>query len=254
MQCAHLCPRQEIDWFEANGMNSYNLDGSLPQELITNDSSNALTLRSDLHYAFDRCSFVFVPKPIFSPSTASPTASRPFVTHVLEQANEIGPLYHNGTLLPVRGVRTEFLLVRFAWAIFRYVKPFLSHKVERVLLLVKDEAVKPEIVSGDECRFLASNQQRASNSRSSSPRKRRAPDTLCESIEVMGYESDDAGYSSSGSYPFPRNRWSSSSQRSFSSSRSSDPIEGEHPKTWDKIPHLCIDEAVREVESAIDDS
>jgi hypothetical protein len=207
MQCAHICPRQEIDWFSSNDMAQYNLNGSLPGTLLTDDSSNALALRADLHSAFDKGMFVFVPKPISSPSS--------FVTHALQQTSEIGPLFHNGTLLPVQGVQPEFLLARFAWAIFPFLAPFLSVGVERYLLLVKDQASKPEAVPGDDCRRLAGDQGRSSKSRSGSPRKRRAADIPLESVEGISSESEDIGFFSSfssGSPSFKYRRTSSSNR------------------------------------------
>jgi hypothetical protein len=148
-QSAHLCPRQELDWFTSNGMREYNLDRYLPTDLLTDDANNALTLRADLHFAFDRCVFVFVPKPVSS-APVDRSSSR-FVTHVLNQTSEIGPLYHNAALLPLRGVKPEFLLTRFAWAIFPLVAPFVNFGVERSLLLLKNGVSTAEEVSATDC-------------------------------------------------------------------------------------------------------
>jgi hypothetical protein len=53
-KCAHICSLQEIDWFSSNGMARYNLNGFLSGTLLTDDSSNALTLCADPYSAFDK--------------------------------------------------------------------------------------------------------------------------------------------------------------------------------------------------------
>src|SRR4051794_12056189 len=92
----------------------------------------------------------------------------------------IGHTDHNAALHPIQGIQPEFLLARFAWAIFPYLAAFLDAGVERFLLL-KDE-INTDVVSGDDCRRLVRNQGK-SKSRSSSPGKRRAGDALQDSIE-----------------------------------------------------------------------
>jgi hypothetical protein len=233
-------------------MDRYNLSRSLPPEFITDDLNNALTLRADLHYAFDRCTFVFVPKPVSSPHT-NQSSSR-FVTHVLEQTSEIGPLYHNAALFPLRGVQPEFLLARFAWAIFPYLRRFLTAKTDRLLLLMKkDHKSKSELVSGDDCWRLVGNQGKASKSRSISPRKRRAEDVPRESIEETDSESDDTGDSYDSSFSRKRRR-SSSFAHSISSSRFSNSTECEEPQDQNKLSGLYRDEMMRQVESVTVDS
>jgi hypothetical protein len=165
-------------------MGEYNLNGFLPSELIADDLSNAFAMRADLHSAFDKRMFVFVPKPI---------SSGRFVTHVLQQTSEIGPFYHNAALHPIRGVQVEFLLVRFAWAIFPLLTNFLTTRTERLLLLVKDRNSVAEEVSGNDCWRFAGNDQGVSKCRSNSPRMRRIEEIPCESIEETDTESDDTG-------------------------------------------------------------
>ena len=60
-EAAHLVPLQESDWFYKNEMSQYTSGGNDEQRAI-NDLSNILLLRSDVHRAFDRKNFVFVPK------------------------------------------------------------------------------------------------------------------------------------------------------------------------------------------------
>ncbi|KAI9779335.1 MAG: hypothetical protein M1839_007443 [Geoglossum umbratile] len=157
-------------------MECYNLNRFLPRDRTIDDVNNLMALRADLHFAFDQRVFVFVPKPVAPPSSNTTTR---FVTHILQQTSEIGPLYHNASILPIRGVRSEFLLARFAWAIFPLVIPFLSKGKERVLLMVQDGSSVAKSASAEECFTLAGNP--ASRSRSVSPKKRTAGDTPLDS-------------------------------------------------------------------------
>ncbi|KAI9767691.1 MAG: hypothetical protein M1840_005563 [Geoglossum simile] len=181
VQRAHLCPREENSWFLSNEMERYNLNGILPRDYLIDDLNNVMALRSDLHSALDRRVFAFVPKPIAPPGSPSSKTTTHFVTHVLQQTSEIGPFYHNASILPVHGVPSEFLLARFAWAIFPSLIPFLSSGKERLLLMAQDGPSVAKLVSADECYVLAGNRKSASRSRSASPKKRKAEDTPLES-------------------------------------------------------------------------
>jgi hypothetical protein len=62
VETAHLVPRTEAGWFRSSAMSQCNPDGQLPSEMITDDISNAIASRSDIHSAFDDKKFVIIPK------------------------------------------------------------------------------------------------------------------------------------------------------------------------------------------------
>jgi hypothetical protein len=159
-EAAHLCPRAEREWFKTNGMDVYNTNDRLPENAITDDGSNALLLRSDLHSDMDDCKFVFVPK------------CKNWVVHTLTVTNELGRLYHNVASHDISGVSPAFLLTRFAWAIFPLLRGFLAKGVRRHLIRAKSVEGNirwvTEMVDGEESRDLAGIPSR---SRSVSPTK-----------------------------------------------------------------------------------
>jgi hypothetical protein len=120
---AHLCPKAEKSWFDINGMHVYNENHNLPDKTRLSDPKNTLLLRTDLHDAMDAKKFVLVPK------------CGKWVVHMLEKTNHIGRFYQNSTLHDIKGVGPEFLLTRFAWAIFPLVRDFLSWRLGRNLRL-----------------------------------------------------------------------------------------------------------------------
>jgi hypothetical protein len=62
LERAHLCPRNEQDWFRENGIRKYNAQGDISGDLMTDDMANAISLRPDLHRAFDDCKFAIARK------------------------------------------------------------------------------------------------------------------------------------------------------------------------------------------------
>ncbi|KAJ9634235.1 hypothetical protein H2199_009065 [Coniosporium tulheliwenetii] len=118
---AHLCPRNELDWFQKNGMRRYNARLDISGDVITDDMANALAMRADIHRAFDGCKFAFVRK-----------AGR-WVAHFLETTYELGRMYHNRPVEMAAGVAPEFVLARFAWSVFPLVKAFMEHGPERLV-------------------------------------------------------------------------------------------------------------------------
>ncbi|KAI4276040.1 MAG: hypothetical protein L6R38_005761 [Xanthoria sp. 2 TBL-2021] len=129
MERAHLCPQKETTWFRTNDMDQYNQSYRLSPECTTDDMSNLIALREDIHTAFDRhCMFVFVAK------------QDKWLIHFLEPSNNLGPQYHNVNARLNDGVASEHVLARFAWAIFPMVRPFLGRGPKRwVRALVTDE-------------------------------------------------------------------------------------------------------------------
>jgi hypothetical protein len=163
---AHLCPRNELDWFRKNGMRQYNARLDISGDVITDDVANALAMRADIHRAFDDCKFVLVPK-----------CGR-WTIHFLEKTYDLGRIYHNRPIEIAGGVSPEFILTRFAWALFPLVKAFMEQGPERAVKVREQsdnglyETVKTLDPAGFE-RMTA-----ATRGRSSSPRKRKATDTL----------------------------------------------------------------------------
>ncbi|KAI9776296.1 MAG: hypothetical protein M1839_000456 [Geoglossum umbratile] len=159
--CAHICPAAQATWFTTNGIQSYNLRCQSSFIYIVDDIRNGLTLRLDLHHDFDKKKFVFVPK------------MGMLVTHMLQPTYELGRLYHNTLLLETPGISIEFLLARFAWAIFLSVKHFLLAGLLRLLqcvLLQQDVGPKHTIVKAN-----AKTCQELGGAKTPSPTKRKAP-------------------------------------------------------------------------------
>jgi hypothetical protein len=88
-QAAYICPQSESEWYCQNGMLRYS--GSSIAGI--DDSSNALLLRADIHIAFDKPKFVFVPKP-----SSNQQCPEQFVIHLIENSTELEFLYHNRAL------------------------------------------------------------------------------------------------------------------------------------------------------------
>lgn len=120
---AHLCPKNELDWFRENGMRKYNTRRDISGDLSTDDMANAIALRPDLHRAFNDCKFAIARK------------DGQWSAHFLETTNELGSMYHNRPVEIAAGISAEFLLARFAWAIFPLVKAFMEQGPERLVKL-----------------------------------------------------------------------------------------------------------------------
>ncbi|KAL8993078.1 MAG: hypothetical protein Q9169_006613 [Polycauliona sp. 2 TL-2023] len=162
MERAHLCPQKETTWFTRNDMDKYNQ--SVSHDYKTDDLSNLITLRKDIHIAFDRRMFVFMPK------------QGKWLVHFLEPSRALGPFNHNVSARMNGGIAQEHVLARFAWAIFPMVATFLKQGSKRwIRALVTDEngAKKEEntYISGSEItqRYFPS------RTRSNSPQKRARP-------------------------------------------------------------------------------
>ena len=155
-QIAHLCPQKETDWWYANSMSRYNVGSANTPD----NMSNALLLRTDLHIAFDKPRFVFVPKPSSDPEVPN------FVIHLLDESAELHGLYHNRRLQPIRA-RIETFFARFAWSIFPLLDEFLTcGKRRRLLLMNEIEQDSDGFISSRKCAYF-------SRWRSRSPKKRK---------------------------------------------------------------------------------
>ena len=161
IETAHLCPRKEAAWFEANEMGQYSDNEALSGPWVTDDVSNAIALRSDLHTAFDDRKFVLVPK------------GSCWVPHFLSLTNDLGRLYHNTSLKLDKGVSRCFLLARFAWAIFPLIQKFMLRGVARCVRIRvpdgKNFEEKLMTLSREEIQQLAALTQGGSTS----PKKRK---------------------------------------------------------------------------------
>jgi hypothetical protein len=103
-------------------MTEFNRNTMLSAKDSVMDMANAITLRQDLHSAFDARRFVFTKK------------RNKWVAHFLTQTLDQGPSYHN-QLIPFQEIAPEFLLVRLAWAIFPFVSNFLPPLQHRAVLI-----------------------------------------------------------------------------------------------------------------------
>ncbi|KAH0562857.1 hypothetical protein GP486_002530 [Trichoglossum hirsutum] len=160
---AHLCPRNELDWFHKNSMWQYNRRHDIAGDAVTDDIANALAIRSDIHRAFDEGKFVLARK------------SNCWAVHFLGNTCDLGRMYHNRPIEVKAGVSLEFILTRFAWAIFPLVRGFMERGPERVVKVPVqcEEGLEEEIVKTlDPAGFEQITA--ASRGRSASPKKRKA--------------------------------------------------------------------------------
>jgi HNH endonuclease len=113
LQRAHLCPKSEAQWFSVNDMQSYCALSSR-----VDDITNSISLRADLHIAFDSQVFVIVKK------------KGSWVANFFLPTSETAQMYHNSKAIIHEQVRPEFLFARFAWTLFQMSpigpKDFLS--------------------------------------------------------------------------------------------------------------------------------
>ena len=120
---AHLVPRDEGAWFRGNNMRRYNRNQALPDTYLLDDGSNSLALRPDIHNEFDDAGFVFTRK------------HQQWAVHFLRETHNLGPTFHNTIVNLKEEVSPEFLLARFAWAIFPLVRSFVDLGPKRTLLV-----------------------------------------------------------------------------------------------------------------------
>ena len=170
---AHICPREESEWFFANGMSRWNNDTSLGEQSLLDDHANLILMRSDIHKAFDDGKFILYPKDATG-----------FSLHVMEPSPDLGILYHNARTHPIVNCRPEFLYARFAWALFRFLSGFLVMPVDRVVIVVKRGS---EQTRGVEMRKSVEIRERVTSSRSRSPRKRKALPVDVEALDDEGW-------------------------------------------------------------------
>ncbi|KAL8749111.1 MAG: hypothetical protein Q9184_006933 [Pyrenodesmia sp. 2 TL-2023] len=159
---AHLCPESETAWFRRNDMVNYNCSFT---DMATDDMSNLVALRKDIHAGFDqRRMFVLTPK------------QDRWLVHFLEPTKTLGPLYHNMEPELSDDIAPEHLLTRFAWAIFPLIKVFLQAGGKRRIQYAindNDGEIQDEDLTGDEISKIFFQ----SKSKTESPTKRNRSNT-----------------------------------------------------------------------------
>lgn len=176
LQRAHLCPRSEVEWFQTNGMDQYNNQLELSGDIITDDMANAITLKTDMHQSFDQKHFVIVRK------------KGQWVAHFLRTTHDFGREFHNRPVGISPNVAIEFLLARFAWAMFPLVRSFLERGGER-LVKVRQKTTAgvvelEKLISKEHVASLIGKEQ--GRGRSVSPKKRKPePDTVPDDFVLI---------------------------------------------------------------------
>ncbi|KAL9594886.1 MAG: hypothetical protein Q9219_006778 [cf. Caloplaca sp. 3 TL-2023] len=163
-ESAHLVPSQETDWFEDQGMGRYSIDRAMLP--IVENSANSLRLRKDLHHWFDELGWVIVPK------------DSQWVFHLLSSSEKQGPILHNASLHPLKGISVEYLLAAFARAIFSLLGRWLRDGADKVLFEASVGVEDPtgKLFDGKWCRFNFPPNQERKGSRSPSKSPEKSPD------------------------------------------------------------------------------
>lgn len=167
-ESAHLIPVGETRWFDEQIMSEY---ANKPDAFI-HDSGNLFLLRNDIHKLLDTGKWIPYPKTVLVNGS---TETR-LVFHSLEYLPQLRELYQNAPLRETQGLRPEYLLARFAFAIFPRVQQFLRCGAGRYLIRVNVDAQtgKSEFVNGSELvrTYPVPGVPRGSRTPSHSPTKR----------------------------------------------------------------------------------
>lgn len=136
--------------------------------------------------------------------------------------DELRQKYHNREVQPLTGVSREYLLARFALAIFTKAAVFAKLGFPRTLIVVDDSGKQIRSLPGEECRVLAGVK---SKSRSASPKKRsRSTQNQCDSdLEEDG--SDDTRSDS-----WEADQWGKSGRTSLTGDNGSEEEDRGRPK------------------------
>lgn len=132
---------------------------------VIDKAENLISLRQDLHFAWDRTDFSLLPK-----EDGDGTWKWAVHAHTFS-VDELHTLYHNRILHSVKGVSRHFLFARFAWDIFPRLRNFLSAGTGR--RLKTKQGIQD--FSAEETRSLCEGQGRyrsLSPEKSGSPNKR----------------------------------------------------------------------------------
>lgn len=131
---AHIIPAKDVDWWKENEMQYHARE--VPRAAETHCSENLLRLRKDIHALWDAHHIALVPK------------EGAWTVHVLRQGakSDLETLYHNQQLRPVAGACREYLLARFAMAVFSmslFISQFTTAR--RRLLYIKAPGDPPHV-------------------------------------------------------------------------------------------------------------
>ena len=138
-EVAHVIPKEENEWFMRNSMDTYSeaAVGGI------SDAGNMLLLRVDMHRTFDALKWIIVPKTTYeTDENGSSIFKTQLVFHLMEPAPQLATLYHNVPLGEVQGLCKEYLLARFALAIFQQLVPFFRRLVPRHLIVVGEDRTR----------------------------------------------------------------------------------------------------------------
>ncbi|KAI0199081.1 hypothetical protein F4808DRAFT_219605 [Astrocystis sublimbata] len=140
LEQGHVIPSAQKWWFVENDMARYS--HSLSDTVRINQPDNLAILMGNILTAFENRAFVIIPKPSDTPSLLSPRPHK-FAAHVISttvEGMDLASSYHNVSIHDeyIRSICPEFLLARFAWALFPYLQSFLfEHKDERQLSVIE---------------------------------------------------------------------------------------------------------------------
>ena len=108
LQNARLIPPDQAGWFAQNKMAQYCVN----EWMEINDVANGVALRSDVHGCFDRGSFVFCP-----------LDAGHHISYVIGWEEDYAARLHRRKVTMHARIPGEFLYVRFALSIFRWLSP-----------------------------------------------------------------------------------------------------------------------------------
>ncbi|KAF2771008.1 hypothetical protein EJ03DRAFT_269637, partial [Teratosphaeria nubilosa] len=128
IECAHMVPLGEVDWFGANAMWNHHPPTLRVGKEAINKHGNLILLRRDIHYLFDSSHFTIFPR------RDENDAYQPTVHVLTTEAPSLYKEYHGRCLRPLRGISAHFLFARFAWSIFPLVRGFFQAGVTRSVL------------------------------------------------------------------------------------------------------------------------
>lgn len=184
---AHLVPKSEAGWFNANNMSRYSQNDLLATNQITDDVNNAITLRSDIHACFDEKNFVIIPK-----------QSRHTI-HFWRSTAELGRLYHNTATELHPNISRPLLFARFAYAIFPHTITFFGNGPARTVCVPTADAdsvrAEIQILGMPELQKLLM----PTPTPSGSPKKRKASGEDVLAVEESGGRASKRRRSSTGS-------------------------------------------------------
>ncbi|KAM5541506.1 hypothetical protein V8D89_004696 [Ganoderma adspersum] len=111
-RCAHLVPKSEEAWFEANGMCLYSMEN---HRAGIDTHTNGVSLRADLHRCLESNSFVFYP--------ARDGAG--FMAYFVEAQGypDYTELFHRRLASIHPSVAVEFIYARFAYTVINLYRP-----------------------------------------------------------------------------------------------------------------------------------